>query len=71
MTSDAKLYMAMTKEFDSDMRNEDVWTTALEMADGAELRAKYLYIHLRVEYFKAAMSGEPVQESNRLAGRPQ
>ena len=62
MNSDAKLYMAMTKEFDSDMRNEDVWATAMEMSDGEELRAKYLYIHLRVEYFKAAMSGEPAQE---------
>ena len=46
---DEQIYTKALEEFDSDLRNKDLWIKALTLCNGDEKSAKYTYIKLYVE----------------------
>lgn len=52
--SDEQLFLEATKEASSPERDEALWAKAMALAEGAEDKAKYLYIQMRVKQLAAS-----------------
>ena len=50
--NDKALFLKAGIEFDSDERDKALWSKSLTLSNGDHLKAKYLYISLRVEELK-------------------
>ena len=49
MESDDKYYLAATREFDGESRDEGKWAKSLALCEGDKRKAKYKYINLRAD----------------------
>lgn len=52
MLSEEEYYLTATKEAEGEERNEALWAKSLALCEGDKEKAKYKYIHLRVEQLK-------------------
>ena len=67
--SDKDLYLKAEKEFNSDSKNEALWSKSLTLNSGDEKKAKYTYITLRVEELSNTKTQQPrniIKNSNPL-----
>ena len=56
--TDEKIYFAASKELDENRQDEALWIKALTNAEGDKEKARYQYIHLRVEKEKSSKNYE-------------
>ena len=54
-------------EFESDRRDKSTWSKALTIHYGDEKKAKYEYIKLKVEAYKATLQGSSVKQKRQVS----
>ena len=67
---DSKLYLIATREFEDDRMNSAAWAKAIALGKGDKKKAKWEYIEIRVQQFRAlgndiAQSGQQSTEQGK------